>query len=324
MATTFEALIIHGPRELRYEEIPFRPLGPTELLVKIESASLCNGSERNMYLGHRNYTYPMVFGHEPFGTVVERGAEVSQVAVGDQVSWWFSVGAYAEYCYVDTAHVGLTSLKGDFDRGAASMLELATATSRALWASCARPEHRVLVMGLGPSGLVLTQQLRLAGLTQVEGWEPLPARRAAGLKAGLNKGSSPLTDWAELEEQAHTQPFDLVFDCYADDARADQRTTELALRSIRPGGTLIQYGHPSVPRLVDAATVSARNLQIIEPRVPLWQVQNLIEEQAANFTAGRLDLASLVSHRIGFREIESTLVDQIANPNDYLKAVVQM
>jgi len=324
MATTFEALIAHGPGDLRYEEIPFRALGPTELLVKIESASLCNGSERNMYLGHPRYTYPMAFGHEPFGAVVERGTAVTRVAVGDEVSWWFSVGAYGEYCYVDTAQVGLAILTGDFDRGAASMLELATATSRALWASGVRPEHGVLIIGLGPSGLILTQLLRLAGVTQVEGWEVLPRRRRTGLAMGLTSTRSPIQDWEELCEQAGDEPYDLVFDCYGDDSRSDQATTRLALRSVRPGGTLIQYGHPSVPRELDGESITRKNLQVIEPRVPLWTVQDLIERQADNFTSGRLDLGALVTHRISFRDVESTLLDQIANPDDYLKAVVEM
>jgi len=278
-----------------------------------------------MYLGHPRYRYPFMFGHEPFGTVVERGDEVTRFKVGDEVSWWFSIGAFAEYCYVDTAHVGITRLSGAFDRMGASMLELATATSRALWSSGARPEHRVLIIGLGPSGLLLTQQLRLAGVERIEGWDVLPSRLAFGRSLGLSSSFDPCGDDGHaLSEQIRDRQFDLVFDCFGDDARPAGDTVAKALTALRPGGTLIRYGHPSSPRVLDQEENQRKNLQIIEPAVPLWVVQDLIETQATAFLGGRLNLQALVSHVITFDDIESTLVDQIEHPDRYLKAVVKM
>ena len=235
------------------------------------------------------------------------------------------MGAYAEYCYVDTALVGIAKLSGQFDVAAASVLELATATARAVWASAVKPEHRVLLIGLGPSGLILTQQMRLKGVQDLEGWEVLPHRTEKGKSLGLASTFNPLCSAKELEDYtASVRPFDLVIDCYPDDRREDGMTIRAATRVLRPGGTLIRYGHPFKPRNLDQEQVAAKNLQVIEPAVPLWVVQDLVEEQADNFVTGRLDLTSLVTHRIGFRDIEATLVDQIENPDDYLKAVVQM
>lgn len=324
MSSNFTAVEATGPRELSYVQVPFRACGPTELLVKIESASICNGSEKNMYLGHPRYTYPFFFGHEPFGTVVEAGSAASGFKVGDCVSWWFSVGAFAKYCYVDTALVGITALEGDFNREAASLLELATATARALWASGARPEHRTLIIGLGPSGLLLTQQLQLAGVDNVEGWDVIGARREKGLALGLASAFDPAATPGALTQHVQNRTYDLIFDCFGDDARSEQDTVAQAVTALRPGGTLIKYGHPNVPRVLDEAENQRKNIQVIEPAVPLWVVQTLIEEQATAFLDGRLDLETLISHVIGFEDIETTLEDQIRHPERYLKAVVKM
>ena len=325
MDKSFIALVAKGPRQLSYEQIPFRPCGPTEVLVKMVSASVCNGSDRNMYLGHPKYLFPFPFGHEPFGTVADRGSAVTTLNLGDGVTWWFSVGAFAKYCYVDTALVGIAKLTGQFDRNAASILELATATARALHASCVKVQHRVLIIGLGPSGLILTQQMRLKGVEDLVGWEVLPHRTAKGKSLGLASTFNPLCSKTELDDYvAETRSFDLVVDCYPDDARPDGETIRAATSLIRPGGTLIRYGHPFTPRGLDLAEVARKNLQIIEPAVPMWKVQDLVEEQAGLFLDGKLDLDSLVTHRIGFHDIEATLLDQFEKPDDYIKAVVEL
>jgi L-iditol 2-dehydrogenase len=324
MNASFRSLMVKAPRQLAFEDVPLRPCGPTEVLVKIQAASLCNGSDRNMYLGHPRYRYPLCLGHEPFGTVVDRGSQVRQFEVGDGVCWWFSLGAFAEYCYADTAQVAMVRLRGRFDPCAASILELAAATARGIHAAELRPEQRVLIIGLGPSGLLFTQQLRLRGASDLAAWEVLPNRTRHGLRLGLRETFNPLVEQAELDDYLHhVRPFDLVIDCYGDDARDDGQTFQAALTVLKPGGTLIKYGHPIRPRVIDHALVQQKGIRLVEAAMPISVVQQLLEEQADHFLAGRLDLDALVTHRIALADVEATLLDQIAHPDNYIKAVVQ-
>jgi len=325
MTSTFEALVARGPRQFGCEKIPFHPCGPTEVLVKIQSASISNGSDRNMYIGHPRYSYPLLLGHEPCGVITEKGSEVQHLDVGDRVTWWFSLGSFPDYCYTDTTQVGIAKLTGEFDIAAASILELSVAVACGVYAANVTPNQRVLVIGLGPSGLLFTQQFKLKGVTDIDDWEVLSKRSQWGRKFGLQNTFNPTASTAELETHVGAvDPYDLVIDCYCDDLRPDGQTINAALKVLKNGGTLIKYGHPLTPRSVDMDLVAQKNINLFEAAMPMSVVQPLVEEQIELFLSGKLDLTSMVTHRIKLHEVEATLLDQIANPDDYIKAVFDM
>lgn len=58
--------------------------GPSELLVKIEAASICH-SDLSVVNGSRPRPMPMLLGHEAAGIVTEVGANISDITVGQRV-----------------------------------------------------------------------------------------------------------------------------------------------------------------------------------------------------------------------------------------------
>ena len=60
-------------------------VGPGEVRVRIRAAGVCH-SDLSMVNGTLRPPYPLVLGHEAAGEVVEVGAQVTRVAVGDQVA----------------------------------------------------------------------------------------------------------------------------------------------------------------------------------------------------------------------------------------------
>jgi S-(hydroxymethyl)glutathione dehydrogenase / alcohol dehydrogenase len=70
------------------ETIEVGPVAPTDVLVRIRAASLCH-TDLEAIEGQLAVQLPAVLGHEAAGEVVELGAEVSDLAVGDRVvlSW---------------------------------------------------------------------------------------------------------------------------------------------------------------------------------------------------------------------------------------------
>ncbi|HSW13054.1 MAG TPA: zinc-dependent alcohol dehydrogenase family protein [Solimonas sp.] len=75
-------------KPLVIETIELDPPGPGEILVKVLAAGLCH-SDLSVIDGSRPRVMPMVMGHEAAGEIVELGAGVQDLAVGDRVVFSF-------------------------------------------------------------------------------------------------------------------------------------------------------------------------------------------------------------------------------------------
>jgi threonine dehydrogenase-like Zn-dependent dehydrogenase len=73
----FKAAVLTAPKKFEVQEVEIPPIGPNEMLVKIEACGICM-SEMAYYLGQTKEKYPMMIGHEPAGTVVEVGKNVNE------------------------------------------------------------------------------------------------------------------------------------------------------------------------------------------------------------------------------------------------------
>lgn len=93
----------YGPQDVRIEEVPYPgPVGPDEVIIRVEMAALC-GTDASQYQtasmipinqphSMTGVQAPLTLGHEVVGTIVERGAEVSSLRIGQRVvpgaGWW--------------------------------------------------------------------------------------------------------------------------------------------------------------------------------------------------------------------------------------------
>ncbi|MFD8754069.1 zinc-dependent alcohol dehydrogenase family protein [Kitasatospora sp. NPDC059577] len=79
------ATVIHGPRDVRIEEVPDPVLRhPTDAVVRVVSACIC-GSDLWAYRGVASRVAGQRIGHEFLGIVEETGSEVTGVTRGDFV-----------------------------------------------------------------------------------------------------------------------------------------------------------------------------------------------------------------------------------------------
>jgi alcohol dehydrogenase len=76
-------------KPLSIEEIELDPPGPNEVMVKVRGAGLCH-SDLSVINGSRPRPVPLVMGHEGAGEVVEIGAAISDIVVGDHIVFQFS------------------------------------------------------------------------------------------------------------------------------------------------------------------------------------------------------------------------------------------
>ncbi|MBM2805638.1 MAG: Quinone oxidoreductase-like protein 2 [Deltaproteobacteria bacterium] len=106
-----KAIRIHefGPSEdvLKYEDVPVPEPKVSEVLIKVEAASLNRAD-----LGLRKGTYriaadalPVIPGREFAGTIAKLGAGVNEFTLGQRVVGYPSLGGYAEYAVAKTTEV---------------------------------------------------------------------------------------------------------------------------------------------------------------------------------------------------------------------------
>ena len=124
MKTT--SAVITGQRKIEYIEEELPVLGPHDILIKTDSVGLCHtdlpvyqfrqafGISEHGYRECQKLSGPTKLGHEPVGTVVETGREVTRFAVGDRVSGNYPQ-AFTTYRVVpdDTVLVKLPELRTD-------------------------------------------------------------------------------------------------------------------------------------------------------------------------------------------------------------------
>lgn len=78
------AVYVGDPKSLAIEELKPNPPGPRDVVLEIGASGVCH-SDLSVMRGYVPVPPGMVLGHEGAGRVVEVGAEVSRVKMGDRV-----------------------------------------------------------------------------------------------------------------------------------------------------------------------------------------------------------------------------------------------
>ena len=88
-----------GPEVLAFVDVDAPCIGEGEVLVKIESAGI-NFIDTYQRSGLYQIPLPSTLGLEAAGTVIEKGANVTGLNIGDRVAYTNVAGAYAEFASV--------------------------------------------------------------------------------------------------------------------------------------------------------------------------------------------------------------------------------
>ncbi|KAM3517343.1 hypothetical protein NHJ13051_009068 [Beauveria bassiana] len=82
---TMKAVVFDGPRKVSVQDRPVpRVSDGRDIIIKVQATALC-GSELHVYRGHQKSGTGFIMGHEFTGVVVEAGADVKTLKVGDKV-----------------------------------------------------------------------------------------------------------------------------------------------------------------------------------------------------------------------------------------------
>lgn len=202
-----KAVVYNGPRNVVVKDVPdAKIIKPTDVLVRITTTNIC-GSDLHMYEGRTSFETGRIFGHENLGEVVEVGAAVQRINVGDYVCLPFNVGCgFCENCergltgFCLTANPGSAGAAygfaemGPYEGGQAELLRVPFADFNCLvlppdaqekeddyvmlsdifptgWHATElaglRPGDSIAIYGAGPVGLMAAHSAIIKGASQV-------------------------------------------------------------------------------------------------------------------------------------------------------------
>lgn len=203
-------VVLFGQNDLRIVERPIPAVGEGEILLRVAVCGVC-GTDIHK-IRHGEISSPVVLGHEVAGVVEKVGPGVERFGVGDRVVVAHHVpcmkchyckrksysmcrffketglepGGFSEYLRVPKEHVLSTAfpIPGEVSLEEASFMEPLACCLRAIKRSTIQSGDTVVVLGLGPMGLLMLQLVRSFQGTAL-GLDSDPARVALAKTMGF-------------------------------------------------------------------------------------------------------------------------------------------
>jgi len=232
--------------------------GAGEVIIKVCRCGIC-GSDIHMTSG-TPFDFPTggALGHEYAGEVVEVGAGVKNLRVGDRVTAVPRLGCgncpacdkgLVFYCptarsmmggfgeYTRIAERSALVLPESLTFADGALVEPLACGSRALQHSGAGPGSRVLVIGAGAMGLAVTWWSRMLGVENIVVTASSERRRQLALDMGAGDFLVAGDDLLARATESLGGPVDLVFECAGADGTLAQ-----AIGLVKQGGTVVVLG----------------------------------------------------------------------------------
>lgn len=319
---TMKAWVLTEPEHLELKEVPVPVPAENQVLVRIDRACICNGSDPGIYHGHEAYQTPLIFGHEASGEVVEKGTAVTGFEIGDRVCWWFEAGAFAEYQTVTPGNVAMFRVPDEITPDQAPVMELVLAACRALMKFPAAEDRKsISICGLGPSGLVLIQYARALGYEHVIGWDLYESRRNLGKELGADLVYDPREIIAGNAGEIPESDIGVLM--MGDDILPGEPTATAFLRTIRCRGQIVSYGHPENGMHFSPYVFQSRDLKMDGPEQNMEHIREKGAEVVAMSADGRIQIEPLITHRIDFEEFLPAFENILNHPEEQIKVIMK-
>lgn len=307
-------------------QIPVPIPGDDEVLVKVLNASIC-GTDIGIYnwtpwaAGHINP--PIVIGHEVVGKVVQIGSsletkERNGLAIGDIVS--SETHIYCGQCYQcrkGNLHVCENMELFGIGRNG-GFAEYATIPIRTTWKnntaipveamSVAEPlgnavhvitkgnvaGKKVLVIGLGPTGLCAGMVAKAYGASEVVGINRGEYRRNLAEKVGFDRVLEKLPD-------TENDTFDVVCEM-----SGSQPGIQIAFDGARIAGKIIAFGIPKADITLNWGKYLI-NKELSIDSVFGRRIWETWYQTSDLLTSGKVDLTKIITHRFKLADFEEAM-----------------
>ncbi|MFQ6081185.1 MAG: zinc-binding dehydrogenase [Candidatus Bathyarchaeia archaeon] len=260
------AALLYGVRGLDIRSIDIPEIGPGEILVRVRAATTCGTDVKIFQRGYveRVIKLPTVFGHEWAGDVVKVGDGVSWIQEGmrvragnsapclrcrmcqkgkynlcEDMTWLW--GAYAEYIKVPARMVMLNTqeIPPHITYEEAAVTEPLACVLHGIEEAGVKLGDKVAIIGAGPVGLLHLQLAKKLGAEKAIISDVVDERLQVAQQLGaddiINAKREDAVDMVRLLTEGYGA--DVVIE-----AVGLPTTWEQALRMVRKGGTVLEFG----------------------------------------------------------------------------------
>ncbi|KIK70232.1 hypothetical protein GYMLUDRAFT_34722 [Collybiopsis luxurians FD-317 M1] len=279
-----EAVYYHGVRDFEIVQTSIPQIADDEVLIKVSACGIC-GTDHHISEGEFLAKFPLIPGHEIVGTIAELGRNVKSgsLKVGDRCVVDPSITC--ETCFycrrgqplLCENYIGLgCNLHGGFAQYAvarakkvyhiknltdeeATLIEPAACAVHGADKLALPIGAEVIILGAGPTGLILAQLLKLNGASKIV----IVANK--GIKTRLARELEVADDYIEIDRDSDDQDsqwaeikakYPYGFDAVVE-ATGSEKVANLAIDLVRRGGRIMVYGvysndalvHYSLPRI---------------------------------------------------------------------------
>ncbi|MDW7656034.1 MAG: NAD(P)-dependent alcohol dehydrogenase [Bacillota bacterium] len=317
-----------------------------EVLVKIEAVGIC-GSDLHYYeqgrIGGFVVEPPFVLGHESAGVVVEAGADVTHLKVGDRVALepgktcgqcefcksgrynlcpdviFFATppvdGVFQEYITHEAALC--FKLPDSVDAVSGALIEPLAVGFHAVRQGDARIGQSAIIFGAGCIGLVTLLALRAIGIYDVTVVDVLDNRlekaRSIGASHTIQARGADVT--AEGRKITGGRGYDLAFE-----TAGLELTTRQSMEMVKKGGVIVLIGYSASGEMNLPVSMALDKELTLKTIFRYRHVYPLAIQAVAD---GLINLGSIVTNTFDFAEVARAMDESAHNKAQIVKAVIR-
>jgi L-iditol 2-dehydrogenase len=324
------AAVLEKPLSIAVQTVQRPVPGPNDALIKVHCIGVC-GSDIHYYehgkIGRYVVDSPIILGHELAGEVIQVGDQVTNVTVGDRVAVEPGVtcgrcnfcksgrynlcpdvvfmatppvdGAWSEYIAIRSDF--LFKLPEDMSYEEGALLEPLSVGFHAMRRGKVGPSDRMLILGLGPIGLLAIQAAKLFGVTEIIASDVVPFRREMALKLGAAAVINPLQD--NISEQLSLLTGGDGIDVIIESSGNSQAISD-TIRLVNRGGRIVYIGLPTVDQIP-----MDMNL-LIDSELDVYGVFRYANTYSAAIQALKnsdMDLRQSITHKFALSDIQEAI-----------------
>lgn len=342
-----KAIFMHGTNDMIWKEIPVPEIGEEDVLIKVEAVGIC-GSDMHYYqhgkIGSFIVDGDFILGHEAAGKVVEVGAKVKDLKVGDRVAMepgvtcgkcefcvtgkynlcpdveFFATppyhGVFANYvkhpaskCFKLPEHV--SSIEG-------ALVEPLNVGLHAANQGNVKLGDTVVVFGTGCIGLCSLLASKAMGASQIIVVDILQNRLDKAKELGathvINAKNEDVV--AKVMELTNNLGAEVVIE-----TAGSEITLKQTVDVLKPAGTIVSVG--MTPK--DSIEFNFMKLQSKEGTIKsVFRYRNLYPTGINAIASGSIKIVDIVSHKFDFEKTKEAFDYVAENPGEVVKAVIVM